>query len=171
MRRRRRAGEKRRKSRRPILRKLCATLLRPFRGQHSEKMKGSARGNWDPREVQQPFRPNPNGVGDRTTTLRRLLIGADIFCSSDEFSEGTLPTKQDVINSVLSKDHFFSMNAARVVAVELVKHWIWSNVCPIHELTVAMKIFNMMTEFNAVDHYHKKKRSNIVCCKKKPVYD
>ena len=41
-----------------------------------EKMKRNARGNWDPREVQQPFRPNPNGVGDRTTTLRRLLIGA-----------------------------------------------------------------------------------------------
>ena len=37
---------------------------------------GSARGNWDPREGQQPFRPNPNGAGDRTTTLRRLLIGA-----------------------------------------------------------------------------------------------
>ena len=39
-------------------------------------MKGSSRGNWDPREGQQPFRPNPNGVGDRTTTLRRQLIGA-----------------------------------------------------------------------------------------------
>ena len=37
---------------------------------------GSARGNWDLREGQQPFRPNPNGVGGRTTTLRRLLIGA-----------------------------------------------------------------------------------------------
>ena len=24
---------------------------------------GSARGNWDPREGQQPFRPNPNGSG------------------------------------------------------------------------------------------------------------
>ena len=31
---------------------------------------GSAQGDWDPREVQEPFRPNPNGVGDRTTTLR-----------------------------------------------------------------------------------------------------
>ena len=39
-------------------------------------MKGSARGKLDPREGQQPFRPNPNGVGDRTTTLRWLLIGA-----------------------------------------------------------------------------------------------
>ena len=38
--------------------------------------KGSARGNWDPQEGQQPFRPNPNWMGDRTTTLRRLLIGA-----------------------------------------------------------------------------------------------
>ena len=36
----------------------------------------SARGNWDSREGQQAFRLNPNWVGDRTTTLRRLLIGA-----------------------------------------------------------------------------------------------
>ena len=63
---------------RPILKNLCAALLRSFRGQHSEKMKGIARGNWDPREDQQPFRPNPNGFGDRTTTLRRLLIGAGV---------------------------------------------------------------------------------------------
>ena len=80
MRRRRQAREgqekRERENGRPILKKLCAALLRSFRGQHSEKMKGSARDNWDPREVQQPFRPNPNGVGDRTTTLRRLLINA-----------------------------------------------------------------------------------------------
>ena len=37
---------------------------------------GSAWSNWDPREGQQPFQPNPNGVGDRTTTLRRLWIVA-----------------------------------------------------------------------------------------------
>ena len=80
MRRRRRArvGQEKRKreNRRPILKKLRAALLRSFREQHSEKMKGSARGNWDPQEGQQPFRPNPNGPGDLTTTLRRLLIGA-----------------------------------------------------------------------------------------------
>ena len=75
--RRKRAGEKRkRKNRRPILKMLCAALLRWFRGQHSEKKKRSARGNWDAGEGEQPFRPNSNGVGDRTTTLRRLLIGA-----------------------------------------------------------------------------------------------
>ena len=49
----------------------------PFRVQHSEKMKESARGNWDPWEGQQSFRPNPNGVRDCTTTLRWLLIGAE----------------------------------------------------------------------------------------------
>ena len=73
----RKAGEER-ENRRRILRKLCAALLRSFMGQNSEKMKGRARGNWDPREVQQPFRPNPNGIGDHTAMLRRLLIGADL---------------------------------------------------------------------------------------------
>ena len=85
MRRQRRAREgqekrkRKRENRRPILKKLCAALLRSFRGQHSEKMKGSARGNWDLGEGQQPFRPNPNGAGDRTTALRRLLIGAELY--------------------------------------------------------------------------------------------
>ena len=42
---------------------------------------GSGWGNCDPRKDRQPFRLNPNGVGDRTTTLRRILIGAVQFCS------------------------------------------------------------------------------------------
>ena len=37
---------------------------------------GSAQNNWDSRKGQQRFRSNSNGVGDCTTTLRRLLIGA-----------------------------------------------------------------------------------------------
>ena len=80
MRRRRRARKRQEKrkseNKRPILKKLCLALLRSFRGPHSEKIKGNAWGNWDPRKGQQPFQPNPNGAGDRTTTLRRLLIGA-----------------------------------------------------------------------------------------------
>ena len=76
---RRRAGEKRKQA--TDFKEAVCCLLPSFRGQHSEKMKGSARGNWDPREVQQPFRPNPNEVGDRITTLRRLLIGAEHKCS------------------------------------------------------------------------------------------
>ena len=68
-------GQKKRKSknRQPILKKLCAALLCSFRGQHSEKIKGSAWGNLDPWNGQQPFRPNPNRVRGHTTTLRRLL--------------------------------------------------------------------------------------------------
>ena len=76
MRRRRRARE----DRRPILKKLCASFLRSFRGHHGEKMEESAWGNWDPRKSQQPFQPNPNGVGDRATTLKRLLLG--IACAN-----------------------------------------------------------------------------------------
>ena len=68
-------GRRKRENRQPILKKLCAALLRSFRGQHSEKIKGCARGNWDPRE----FRPNPNGVWDRAAMLRRLLIGAVVM--------------------------------------------------------------------------------------------
>ena len=55
--------------------------------------------------------------------------------------------------------------------LELVKHWIWSNVYPIHELTVAKKIFNVMREFKAVDHPKKKMFKTIICCKRKPVYE
>ena len=41
---------------------------------------GSARGNWDPRERPTTILTQPKRVGDRTTTLRRLLIGAVQFC-------------------------------------------------------------------------------------------
>ena len=44
------------------------------------------------------------------------------FCNGDKFPEGTLPNKQNIIDRVLIEDHFFSMNAARVVAAELVEH-------------------------------------------------
>ena len=62
----------------PILERLRAALVRSFRVHHGEKMvyKVNTRDNWDSWEGQQPFRPNPNGVGNRATTLRRLLIGA-----------------------------------------------------------------------------------------------
>ena len=81
------AEKRKRENRRLILRKLCVALLRSFRGQHSKKMKRSAQGNWDPREGQQSFRPNPNGVGNRTTTLRRLLIGAALLCSFNDLNK------------------------------------------------------------------------------------
>ena len=74
----REAGKKR-ENNRPMSNRLRAALLLLFRGSMAKKWfekKMSARGNWDLRKGQQPFRPNRKGVGDRTTLLRRLLIGA-----------------------------------------------------------------------------------------------
>ena len=51
------------KNMRPILKKLCAALLRSFRGQHSEKIKGSARDIWDPRKANSHFDPTQTGLG------------------------------------------------------------------------------------------------------------
>ena len=75
------AAEKKKKKQAADFKEAMCCPSTVVQGQHSEKMKGSARGNWHPREVQQPFRPNPNGAGDRTTTLKRLLNGAEIFKS------------------------------------------------------------------------------------------
>ena len=70
---RRRARERQEKREdRPILKRLRATLLRWFRGLHGEKMV-CVRGV--------PGVTGTHGVGDRTTTFRRLLIGAVQFCS------------------------------------------------------------------------------------------
>ena len=102
----------------------------------------------------------------RSAKVTKTFHGGHTFCGSNKFPEGTLPIKQDVIGRVLSEDHFFAMNVAGVVAAELVKHWIWSNVYPIHELTVAKKIFNMVTEFKALDHCLKKKCSKPSCLPK-----
>ena len=58
-----------------------SAVVQGAEGRKNGLCEGNAEGNWDPREGQQLFRPNPNGVGDRTTTLKWLLIGAVQFCS------------------------------------------------------------------------------------------
>ena len=58
-----------------------SAVVQGFERQKNDLCEGSVRGKWDPQEGKQPFQPNPNGVGDRTTTLRRLLIGVVQFCS------------------------------------------------------------------------------------------
>ena len=63
------AGEKRKRKQAADFREAVCCPSAVVQGQHSEKIKGSAWGDWDPRKGQQPFRPNPNGVGDRTTTV------------------------------------------------------------------------------------------------------
>ena len=66
MRRQVRERQEKGEDKRPILKRLRAALLWSFGGQHGEKnglCEGSARGSWDPREGQQPFRPNQTGLG------------------------------------------------------------------------------------------------------------
>ena len=71
----RKAGEERRQT--DVKEAACypSAVVQGAARQKNDFREWSARGNWDPREGQQPFRPNQNGVGDRTTTLRRLMIG------------------------------------------------------------------------------------------------
>ena len=58
----------------------CAVVQRVAR--KTNEACRSAQDNLNSRKGQQPFRLTPNGVGDRTTRLRRLLIGAD-YCDID----------------------------------------------------------------------------------------
>ena len=121
----RRAGEKRERKQATISRKLCAALLRSFRGKHSEKMKGSAWGNWDPWEVQQPFRPNPNGVGDRTTTLRRLLIGA-VTSSTDRKADFFLSVLASfkILFIVEDFNYHHSLCDSKVISVPVMRKYL-----------------------------------------------
>ena len=55
MRRRSRAGEKKKRKQATDFEEAVCCPSAVVQGQHSEKIKGNARDNWDPREVQQPF--------------------------------------------------------------------------------------------------------------------
>ena len=72
----RRAGEKKKTKHATDFKDAVCCSSAVVQGAAKRKNEGNAWGNWDPREGQQPFRPNPNGAGDCTTTMRRLLIGA-----------------------------------------------------------------------------------------------
>ena len=79
MRRRERERKEKIENSQPISGRLRAALLRSFKGCTAKKWSvcGECQGNWDPREGQEPFRPNRNSVRGSTTTLRRQLIAAD----------------------------------------------------------------------------------------------
>ena len=71
----RKAGEERKQA--TDLKKAACCPSAVFQGAAQQRNEGECPGYWDPREGQQPFRPNPNGVRDRKTTLRQLLIGGE----------------------------------------------------------------------------------------------
>ena len=77
MKRRRRAGEERRQSTDFKEAACCpSAVVHDAARRKNGLCEESVRGNWDPREGREPFQFNPNEIGDRTNTLRRLLIGA-----------------------------------------------------------------------------------------------
>ena len=89
---RRRAREKQKgEDRRSISKRAACCPFAVVQGAAQRKnglCEGSARGNGNPREGQHPFRPNSNGVGDHTNTLRLQLINAGLpfHCGSNCFN-------------------------------------------------------------------------------------
>ena len=82
-----RERQEKREDRRPDFNEAVSCLSTVLQGAARRKngfCERRARGNRYPREGQQLSRPNPNEVGDRTTTLRRLLIGAAQVASRQE---------------------------------------------------------------------------------------
>ena len=58
-----RAGEKKKRKQGPILKKLCAALLRSFRGQHSKKCRGVPGVTGTLRKANSHFDPIQTGSG------------------------------------------------------------------------------------------------------------
>lgn len=90
----------------------------------------------------------------------KVLFSGESFSSTDNFPDGQLPTKRQVIERVLHEDNFLQKAASSSVAKELVERWIWCNVYPVHAVTVANKIFEMVTKFTKLDRWPKKSRGS-----------
>ena len=54
------------------------------------------------------------------------------FKSVVDFPTGILPTKRQVIEQLLHEDNFLQLSAARIVANELEKRWLWCNIYCLH---------------------------------------
>ena len=64
-----------------------------------------------------------------------------------EFPSGLSPTNRQVIERTMYEDGYLRRSASAIVAKELVDLWIWSNVYPVHEVTVTNRIFEMISQF------------------------
>ena len=92
------AGERRRQSTDFKKAVCCPSAVVQGAARRKKWFERSAWGNWDPRDGQQPFRPNSNGVGDRITVLRRLLIGAEATFSTHQYQCASLVVRLPVRN-------------------------------------------------------------------------
>ena len=60
----------------------------------------------------------------------------------------------------MCEDSYLQRSDSAIVAKELVHLWIWSNVYPVHGVTVSNRIFEMMSQFSELDRRPKKKKRN-----------
>ena len=60
----------------------------------------------------------------------------------------------------MHEDSYLQKSASAIVAKELVDLWIWSNVYPVHEITVTNRIFEMISQSSKLDRWPKKKRND-----------
>ena len=65
--------------------------------------------------------------------------------------------KRQVIERTMYEDNYLQRSNSAIVAKELVDLWIWSNVYPVHEVTVTNRIFEMISQFSELDRWPKKK--------------
>ena len=57
------------------------------------------------------------------------------------------------------EDRYLQRSASAIVAKESVHLWIWSNVYPVHEVTVTNRVLEMISQFRKLDRWPKKKQN------------
>ena len=89
----------------------------------------------------------------------KILHSGQTFSSCEAFQPRILPTKRQVLERTLNWNNFRTKEAAKSVANELFERWFWSNVYPLHLLTIIEKVGNQVTQFSTLDRCPKKRRN------------
>ena len=69
------------------------------------------------------------------------------FQCINQFPDGVLSTKRDVLQRLLHEDNWHTKNAVQTVSNELFDIWIQSNVYPVSLQAISQRIFKLANEF------------------------